>query len=924
MKKKSKLFLIMYLVVFLSVQVVPYAGMTVQATESDSTRVYDALQHCADYLIQTVPSPSNNPIGGEWTVIGLARANMLSEQMRQNYLVNLKQNMEACGGMLSDTKYTEYSRVILALSALNQDSKEVFGYPLLSYMSDYDRVVGQGISGTAYALLALDSRGYEIPMVTKAGANQTTREKLVDDLLNHQLQDGGWTIAGTHSDSDVTAMVLTALAPYQDTRSDVSQAIEKALTCLSDMQLIHGGFATGGAETCESSAQVLTALSSLAVDVTDVRFVKNGKTVLDALLEHQNADGSFLHIKGKQANMMATEQACYALVAYQRFITGKNRLYDMTDSKTDVPDLHPTMSQAEFLSKVQALSDTPTLAEEQSVRSLLAELPEQGEFVAKDAVSAKLNGALSYLEQVKKQVAKLDANIWDRINPLCISMKDKDAVAALMQEYNSLADANKTFVKNADDLIKADGIIAGLEQGIWTAALLENAKTTKETLSYQGSLSKKASYTVRLLAEDIQICQDANVKLTREIEKKDTLPKGAKVFSFVKSGKLPGTVKVTIQDLVEDGEYQLYEVEKKEDILVKTVKVKKGVFSFETEKASSYYLVKKQTQAGDGQQTEGTGQDTSGQDNTSNKTDHGAQESSAVSNQDGQGQNTQSQSGQKETAATSQPKKTVANLQMSGAKGLSKKQEKLTPDQVPAKKKTDSQSATTEKVQDASTNEAASAEKNQTSFLENGKQLYKKSEVKQIQDKDYNLHFSLTKADGAVYEYETVLNGQDIQRLMDVNLGLQFSVEELEQIQMISESPFCIKTQAESLPGPIFVKTQTDLPDGEHLLCRYDAALQGAYYCDKVVVQDGKVQMILPQAGCYFLASAVDKNAILNPAEAGIVGTDMGSSPHSVTLRDIGLEMLREDPAIFGGVFATMLIIIVGVGLCIYRLKQNG
>ena len=49
----------------------------------------------------------------------------------------------------------------------------------------------QGVNGSIYALLALDSAGYEIPQNPDA-AVQVTREGYVDEILSRQNPDGGW------------------------------------------------------------------------------------------------------------------------------------------------------------------------------------------------------------------------------------------------------------------------------------------------------------------------------------------------------------------------------------------------------------------------------------------------------------------------------------------------------------------------------------------------------------------------------------------------------------------------------------------------------------------------------------------------------------------------------------------------------------
>ena len=83
------------------------------------------------------------------------------------------------------------------------------------------------------------------------------------------------------------------------------------------MQNADGGFSSWGSENAESCAQVLLALNALGLD-DDSRFVKNGHSVLDALLTYQNADGGFCHERGGETNLMASEQAACARVARPR------------------------------------------------------------------------------------------------------------------------------------------------------------------------------------------------------------------------------------------------------------------------------------------------------------------------------------------------------------------------------------------------------------------------------------------------------------------------------------------------------------------------------------------------------------------------------------------------------------------------------
>ena len=66
-------------------------------------------------------------------------------------------------GNLHDKKYTEYSRVIVALTAIGKNPADVAGYNLLTPLGDYEKTIWQGMNGPIWALIALDSGNYDMP-----------------------------------------------------------------------------------------------------------------------------------------------------------------------------------------------------------------------------------------------------------------------------------------------------------------------------------------------------------------------------------------------------------------------------------------------------------------------------------------------------------------------------------------------------------------------------------------------------------------------------------------------------------------------------------------------------------------------------------------------------------------------------------------
>lgn len=290
------------------------------------------LEKTAGYLQAQIAEPGTGSVGGDWLIFGLARSGV---KVPQKYFDAYYENVEAAvrekNGVLSDRKYTEYSRTVLALTAIGKNPADVAGFDLLKPLADFEQVTRQGINGTIFALLALDSGNYEIPENPDA-AVQATRQMYVDELLARALPDGGWTLTGGEPDVDITAMTLQALAKYRD-QADVTAAVERGLAVLSSLQEPDGGYVSWGSSNSESVAQVIVAMTELGVPLDDERFTKNGITVEDALLRFAQENGAFVHVRDGSGgdDGMATEQAFYALAAIHRAETGETTLYDMTD-----------------------------------------------------------------------------------------------------------------------------------------------------------------------------------------------------------------------------------------------------------------------------------------------------------------------------------------------------------------------------------------------------------------------------------------------------------------------------------------------------------------------------------------------------------------------------------------------------------------
>ena len=242
-------------------------------------------------------------VGGEWLIISKSRG--YDKTNFETYYNNLCNLVKEKNGDI-DRKYSTYSRIIIALTAIGKDPTNVAGYDLTTKLSDYDKVTAQGLNGTIFAIIATKCGGYK--------NNQC--ENYLSLLLSKQNADGSFSLNGT-GDVDVTAMALQALSFYSY-RENVRTAIDKGLNWLDN----------NSNDSSESYAQVLVAYTSLG-DIVSKDKIDN---VYNSLMSYA-VDGGFCHKKNEGFNQIASEQASYAVVAYERYNQGKTALYNINNKK---------------------------------------------------------------------------------------------------------------------------------------------------------------------------------------------------------------------------------------------------------------------------------------------------------------------------------------------------------------------------------------------------------------------------------------------------------------------------------------------------------------------------------------------------------------------------------------------------------------
>ena len=444
----------------------------------------------------------------DWTVLFLGRLGIAEDysaflNRASAYVKDLYDKNPSTG--LSANTPTEWHRLTMAVLAAGGDPTDVGGHDLIAD-GTYNCLAGapweQGMNGAAWALLALDSKGYKVPEKVKY-----TREDLISYIIDRQLSDGGWSLDDKNPslDLDITSMVVYALAPHAAEDAKVREAVKRGLDVLRSKISTDGDYNYGGTYSCESVAQAIIAFTSMGIDPATVTNASSGKSLLDGLLKYYSTGtGGFLHAyyddeKQNRPNSMATDQAMEAIAAYRLYQQGIN-LFDFRANANTTQ----YMAQADNGSVFTADAGTETdLYVGADVKKLIfTNLPIGNYDAAVVTVNGKtyqsglrgadgrtpVDGEITVTDGTELDIAvtKRDGNtenrkltvrtsadaetkaIIDRIDKLPdadkLTLEEADTVTSVKEAYDKLTDKEKSQVTNADKLEKLVKKLAELEK----------------------------------------------------------------------------------------------------------------------------------------------------------------------------------------------------------------------------------------------------------------------------------------------------------------------------------------------------------------------------------------------------------------------------------------------------------------------------
>lgn len=547
---------------------------------------FDALDDENGHALQGDVLLSAGSTDGDWLAFACGRYE--KDDAYDVYLGALKDYVTSCYRKnsygLNRNKATEWHRIALTVLACG-GNPEAFGTDAdgndINLIADgtYNCKVGkpwkQGINGAAYALITLDSRQYDIP-----DDALYTREDCIDYILGKEISGGGFSLNQNEADADVTAIVLQSLAPYYDTLPEVKEVVDRALYKLSLMQLSSGDFDSYGKGSSESTAQVLTALTALGIDVlSDERFItEEGNTVLDGLMLYFDKEKkAFCHILGDDINAMATHQSLYALISYMRYVNGLGSIYDFTEKElntnpaTPSPETQAPPSETHIPSPVTQVPLTETQAP-----------PAETNIPPSETRLSTLRELYGVYENAPGST------------PKTYKVSDSAPKKNLYKKKESTVKKVKAVTK----IIKSKDITVKKKAAYVTAKELGKVAGTGHNLRIITKTKEGIPYKVTFNGKDILKVSDMNFQMKSKSKYEDEIRSVAKnpyIMSIKTKNGLKCDAFIELTAGLKDGEYLLmkYDKEEKKPVLINKISSENKILRFVIDSGGEYFAAKK-------------------------------------------------------------------------------------------------------------------------------------------------------------------------------------------------------------------------------------------------------------------------------------------------------------------------------------------
>lgn len=228
----------------------------------------------------------SNFVTSSWAVMAIAAAGEDPDEWSADGGASIVEYLIANRDMVNTIKALDIARFILAITASDEDPRNISGTDYVRILKD---LFVDGQIGT-YAWLNDDFWGVQALISAGEAANSTVVHESVEFIKENQNVDGGWGW-GIYSSSDVDDTAAAVMALVSAGEANSSAVVQNAMQYLKDNQQTNGGFASWGEVNSASDSWAVGAICSVGQDAA--QWEANGANVIENLLTFQNADGSF-------------------------------------------------------------------------------------------------------------------------------------------------------------------------------------------------------------------------------------------------------------------------------------------------------------------------------------------------------------------------------------------------------------------------------------------------------------------------------------------------------------------------------------------------------------------------------------------------------------------------------------------------------
>lgn len=300
-----------------------------QSNGQDNSNVIKDVNKETDYVEGFMKANADDP----WAALSMQK---LGLKGGESFIKDSAASIAA--GELEYFSNTDLEKLIMNLTALGYNPYNFQGKDLVSELLNRNES-GLLINDAAFGLLAYNYANIK-------GSYNLTKDKLINIIMNKKLSytdNGriitGWALSGSKINPDITGIVLSSLAPYNDdSHPEVQNVIKDAVNSLSSIQNDNGYLSDSFGVYSESQSFAIIGLVAVGENPEGAKFTKAKGDLVSALISFKGTDGQYKHELTGANNYMATEEAFRAFYALSQYkANGKYNFYESSIDAQKLP-----------------------------------------------------------------------------------------------------------------------------------------------------------------------------------------------------------------------------------------------------------------------------------------------------------------------------------------------------------------------------------------------------------------------------------------------------------------------------------------------------------------------------------------------------------------------------------------------------------